>query len=41
VVLVPLISIDWYFDDLGFLKARYNVFMVMLTLIAHLLSDVM
>ena len=40
VVLVPLVLIDWYFNDLGFLKAMWRNWMFALTLIAQLLSDV-
>ena len=39
-VLVPLVLIDWYFNDLGFLKAMWRNWMFALTLIEQLLSDV-
>ena len=41
MVLVPLVLIDWYFNDLGFLKAMWRNWMFALTLIEQLLSDVM
>ena len=40
VVLAPLVLIDWYFNDLGFLKAMWRNWMFALTLIEQLLSDV-